>query len=273
MRSKVLSTWAQTHGHNGHGAPDDGAWVMPPPGSFRFGPHRGTFFNLAFEKSCTLMEGRSGFLRKNLPLAYNLPMLDILRLIVSRIQLYRHPLVDRGFGLIYDVERDITWLKDANYARTVGRSRDGQLTWNAAMAWVASLTYRGIGGWRLPTALNPDGSGPCTGNHCDQSEFGHLVFGPWTTDPRSVNYLNFSSYATYWTSTEASESEAFAFEMFNVRQGSLLKDPFNIPDGTIFVPLPGPVLAWPVHDGDVAAMIWERRFKWIVGARSRRIVL
>jgi hypothetical protein len=135
------------------------------------------FFRGADFRFCSL-PGRSGFLRKSLPLAYNLLMLDILRLIVSRIQLYRHPLVDRGFGLIYDVERDITWLKDANYARTVGRSPDGQLTWNAAMSWVASLTYRGIGGWRLPTALNPDHSGPCTGNHCDQSEFGHLVFGP-----------------------------------------------------------------------------------------------
>ena len=38
-------------------------------------------------------------------------------------------LIDRGFGLIYDTERNITWLQDANYAKTVRRSRDGQLTW------------------------------------------------------------------------------------------------------------------------------------------------
>ena len=31
-------------------------------------------------------------------------------------------LVDRGRGLIYDVERNVTWLQDANYARTVGRT-------------------------------------------------------------------------------------------------------------------------------------------------------
>jgi hypothetical protein len=33
------------------------------------------------------------------------------------------------------------------------------------------------------------------------------------------------------------------------------------------------VLAWPVHDGDVAAVIWERMWKSIVSAPSRRIVL
>jgi hypothetical protein len=200
-------------------------------------------------------------------------MLDILRLLASRVLFNRHPLVDRGFGLIYEVERDITWLKDANYARTVGRSLDGQLTWNAAMAWVASLSYRGIGGWRLPTALNPDRSGPCIGRNCDRSEFGHVVFGPWTTDPNWVKYLNGDPSATYWTSTEASDTLAIAFELFNLQQGTLPKDPFSVPDGGIAPVLPAPVLAWPVHDGDVAAMIWERRFKWIVGARSRRIVL
>lgn len=67
-------------------------------------------------------------------------------------------LIDRGLGLIYDTERDITWLQDANYAKTVRRSPDGQLTWPEAMTWVASLSYRGIRGWRLPSALNEDGS-------------------------------------------------------------------------------------------------------------------
>ena len=44
------------------------------------------------------------------------------------------PLIDRGFGLIYDTERDITWLQDVNYAQTVRHSRDGQMTWPEAMA-------------------------------------------------------------------------------------------------------------------------------------------
>src|SRR3954470_16202493 len=70
-------------------------------------------------------------------------------------------LIDRGRGLLYDVERDLTWLQDTNYAKTSGHSPDGQMTWNNAKAWVARLSYRGFSGWRLPTARNPDGSGPC----------------------------------------------------------------------------------------------------------------
>ena len=69
-------------------------------------------------------------------------------------------LIDRGRGLLSDVERDLTWLQDTNYARTIGRSPDGQLTWDDAKKWVAHLSYRGIKGGRLPTARNDDGSGP-----------------------------------------------------------------------------------------------------------------
>jgi hypothetical protein len=43
-----------------------------------------------------------------------------------------------------------------------------------------------------------------------------------------------------------------------VRQGSLWKDPFV--DHGPSPPLSGPVLAWPVHNGDVAA---ELRSRWL----------
>lgn len=34
-------------------------------------------------------------------------------------------LVDRGGGMIYDTDRDITWLQDMNYAKTSGYDADG----------------------------------------------------------------------------------------------------------------------------------------------------
>jgi hypothetical protein len=168
------------------------------------------------------------------------------------------PLIDRGFGLIYDTGRDITWLQDMNYAKTMGRSPDGQLTWPAAMAWVSALNYRGIGGWRLPTALNRDGSGPVVGNNCIGSELGHLYLEVFATHPNIVPLNNGTLPCIYWTSTEASAEEAYALDLFSLRQGTLWKDPFaeRFPN----VPLSGPVLSWPVHDGDVAAQV---RANWL----------
>jgi len=181
------------------------------------------------------------------------------------------PLIDRGLGLIYDTERNITWLQDVNYAKTVGRSRDGQLTWPQAMEWVATLSYRGVRGWRLPTALNADGSGPAIGNNCAGSELGHLYLGIFRNYPGIVQLRNGTLPCIYWTSTEASSEEAYALDLFTLRQGTLWKDPFV--ETFAAPPLSGPVLSWPVHDGDVATEIrstWLRRLLTAVVSLVRR---
>jgi len=166
-------------------------------------------------------------------------------------------LIDRGHGLLYDVERDITWLQDANYAKTVKRTADGQLTWHDAMAWVQRLNYRGIVGWRLPSALNSDGSGPCEGENCRDSEIGHLFFvANKRMSPPDLSLKNFEPFSIYWFSTEASETLAFAFKMAGMKQGKLEKNPWML-DG-LSIPLADQVLAWPVHDGDVGAGIVAR---------------
>ncbi len=77
-------------------------------------------------------------------------------------------LIDRGGGLIYDDDMDITWLQNANLA--------GPMNWNQAMTWAANLTYGDFDDWRLPTALNMDLSGPCRGTDCNSSELGHLYY-------------------------------------------------------------------------------------------------
>lgn len=168
-------------------------------------------------------------------------------------------LIDRGRGLLYDVERNLTWLQDTNYAKTIGRSPDGQMTWDNAKAWVARLNYRGITGWRLPTALNQDGSGPCAGDNCSESELGHLVFTAFQRKSPGLRLVNWQPFSIYWSSTEASPTEAFAFKMTGLKQGRLAKDPWAI-DPTLGgpVPLADVVLTWPVHDGDVAAGFFQR---------------
>ena len=180
-------------------------------------------------------------------------------------------LIDRGRGLLYDVERDLTWLQDTNYAKTVGHSVDGQMTWNDAKAWVAHLNYRGITGWRLPTALNQDGSGPCIGDNCRDSELGHLVFTAFERPSRGLRLVNWQTFSIYWTSTEASASEAFAFKMTGLKQGRLAKNPW-VADPALggAVPLTDLVLTWPVHDGDVAAGFLRRLLEALIFLVRRR---
>jgi hypothetical protein len=72
-------------------------------------------------------------------------------------------LIDRGGGLIYDDQLNITWLQDANYAKTSGYDADGLMNWAAATTWAANLSYydsvRDVTytDWRLPFVVDTDG--------------------------------------------------------------------------------------------------------------------
>lgn len=63
-------------------------------------------------------------------------------------------LIDRGSGLIYDDVLKITWLQDANYAKTSNYDADGLMNWADANAWAANLSYGGYDDWRLPTMVD-----------------------------------------------------------------------------------------------------------------------
>lgn len=60
-------------------------------------------------------------------------------------------LVDRGGGMLYDTVLDITWLADANFARTSGYDADGRMTLAQARQWVDKLEFGGFSDWRLPS--------------------------------------------------------------------------------------------------------------------------
>jgi hypothetical protein len=69
-------------------------------------------------------------------------------------------LFDRGGGLIYDDVLNVTWLQDANYAKTSGYDADGRMTWADATTWAANLVYQDsvrnvdYSDWRLPTMVD-----------------------------------------------------------------------------------------------------------------------
>lgn len=130
---------------------------------------------------------------------------------------------DRGGGLIYDDVLDITWLQDANYAKTSGYDSDGMMSWSQAMQWEEQLSYGGFDDWRLPTTKVPDSS--CDshktyGVGCLGSEMGHLF--DVSTDHQLTalslliepNQVSFFPYGGFWSSTvdvDYPDQNAWAF--------------------------------------------------------------
>lgn len=172
-------------------------------------------------------------------------------------------LIDRGGGLIYDTDLDITWLSDANYAKTSGYDSDGLMTWVNANTWAANLSYGGYDDWRLPTTLQPDPSCDSQldagapyglqgyGYNCTGSEIGHLFYGelggiagnsfenpniPELDLFQNIEALEYLSGTAYAPNT----SDAWLFNMGNGRQLEDLKD--------------GNRYAWAVRSGDVAVV-------------------
>lgn len=100
-------------------------------------------------------------------------------------------LSNNGNNLIYDTDWDITWYAVPN---TTG------MDWAEGNTWVSSLNYGGVDGWRLPSALNQDVTGPCAGWNCTDSEMGHLFFselggieGHSIEEVHNANYSLFQS--------------------------------------------------------------------------------
>ncbi|MEF8714820.1 MAG: DUF1566 domain-containing protein [Accumulibacter sp.] len=191
-------------------------------------------------------------------------------------------LYDRGGGLIYDDVLKITWLKDANYAKTSGYDADGRMQWGAAIAWADGLVYHDsvrnvdYSDWRLPTvgpvgaAFNYDFSNNGTtdvgfGNTSPNSEMAYMYYvnlgnlGYCTPDngnPTScveqaggglvhtAPFDNLQSYV-YWSGTTyAPVPDLHAWALF-------FYTPTNGHQGYLYKNTE--YFAWAVRPGDVAA--------------------
>jgi hypothetical protein len=170
---------------------------------------------------------------------------------------------DRGGGLLYDDVLDVTWLQDANYAKTSGYDADGRMNWTDANTWASSLNIsrfagESLTGWRLPASSTDYGSN-ITSPNSQMSYMYYVNLGLKATySPSGVPQPDWGIFRNgtyegqadvglvknlqpwgYWSGTLAANG-AWDLYMFNGDQGiSGQSLEFN---------------AWAVHPGDVAAV-------------------
>jgi hypothetical protein len=180
-------------------------------------------------------------------------------------------LVVQSNGTVYDSDRNIYWLQNANLAATNtfgvagiigGAINAGMMYFATAQSWVAAMNaanYLGFNDWRLPTTLQPDTTcssqapyGPPIGTlsygfGCAGSELGHLFYtefgalaeknvssGTASEIAKFSNIQNFS----YWSGTENASDTTSVWEFdFNVgAQSSAGKTDYEM-------------YVWPVRNG------------------------
>ena len=161
-------------------------------------------------------------------------------------------LFDRGNGLIYDSTLNITWLADWNYAKTSGFHVDGAMDWDTANSWASGLVYGGFDDWRLPSALNADGSGPCgPAFDCVESEMGHMIYNNWGATrgqdffmgSNAANLALFTNVQAgpYWFGTEYAPDRDSAWFLYTASTGGF----------QTYVSKRPPLFAVAVRNGDV----------------------
>ncbi|MBW7930526.1 MAG: DUF1566 domain-containing protein [Gammaproteobacteria bacterium] len=161
---------------------------------------------------------------------------------------------------IYDTDRDITWLADANLAASnsfgiAGIDANGGMDWNTANAWIAALNasnHLGVSDWRLP--FTPEMDASCSeqyattsgGEGCRGSELGHLYYDelggqPYVgIDPEADNpFLNLEGGPFFW-STASTNDDSLAWYFSFGHGGQALIDMGHLDKHV-----------WVVRDGDI----------------------
>jgi hypothetical protein len=155
-------------------------------------------------------------------------------------------LIDRGNGMVYDSDQDITWLQNAN-------SAGGPLNWASATTWADDLVYGGYDDWRLPSAgavpENNVQNGESVIENCPPGVICRDAtdFSQTTAETSGLFYTaNYETLFTdiqpgyYWLAEEYSSTRAWRFSIDNGHQNNRNKG-FSSN-------------AWAVRSGDVTAV-------------------
>jgi hypothetical protein len=164
---------------------------------------------------------------------------------------------DRGGGLVYDDVLKVTWLQDANYARTSGYDSTGHMIWDDAMQWADQLVYGGYSDWRLPKveptsppswALGYNITSPNSElSYMYYVNLKNLAIDPQNPQPdqglKNQGPFTNLSPAPYWYGTETVPGDAYYFYFNKGEQNAFHKY--------------GDYLAWAVRDGDTGYQVKE----------------
>lgn len=182
-------------------------------------------------------------------------LLLAVALICSFAHLVDAALIDQGNGLIYDPDRNTTWLKEANV--------NGRITWDDAVDWADNLVFANASNWRLPTTpvLDTDCSNQQAafsfGVNCTAGEMEHL-FSAHGSELGLFNNLLTGADQGYWTATEfpLSAASAFLFYFGVTPLGTALCGASCSGEGALTTQIklatPSP-FAMAVHDGQIGA--------------------
>jgi hypothetical protein len=154
-------------------------------------------------------------------------------------------LINRGNGLIYDTEQDITWLQDANHAKTSGADPDGRMFLDQAHGWIHSLNYSGFTDWRLPHNSGQVHQGVLFNT---QGELGSLFrsLGNVSGQPLEKTGPFENVLDDYWLANSPAEPPSAPPPLVFDGYGFSMNGGFEYP--TVNMNLGG---VWPVRDGDV----------------------
>jgi hypothetical protein len=173
------------------------------------------------------------------------------------------------FEAYYDTALDITWLADANYAKTSGYASGGLMNRAQAQTWAAQLDINGTTGWRLPSMP----AGACNFSYSSGGLCGYSV-NPSTSEMAHLFYVTLGSKAAFngsniaqagWDSTNAgpfSNLSSGGASLTYWADPALSSSPgsFDMFTGAQIIGGRGVTastrrLAWAVHSGSVGAVV------------------
>lgn len=171
---------------------------------------------------------------------------DAAQIISNGAKRYGHSLEEYTPLIIYDVDRNLTWLRQAGYS--------GRITYSEAIDLVNysnSSNLLGGNSWRLPCL---DIAGNClVGFNCTQGELGHIFYKELDNIggvPPAGGLTNRGPFidldaSVFWYETrEAVTNDPYVFNFFNGFQTTQ--------------PTGSRAYAWLVHDGNLAPLTGPR---------------